>query len=687
MPPTPTHCPYCALQCGMFVDAGTVTPREDVPANAGGALCQKGWTAGDLLNAPDRVRAPLMRQRRDAPLRPVSWAAALDRIATEVRRIQRAAGPDAVAVFGGGGLTNEKAYQLGKFARVALRTANIDYNGRFCMSSAATAQNRAFGLDRGLPVPVTDLAEADVILLAGGNVAETMPPFVRHLAAQQDRGGRLIVIDPRETATARRADLHLQVTPGTDLALANGLLHLAMTEGLIDEAYVARRTSGFAAVRASVNAYWPERVEQITGVPVPSMREAVRLLGGAAKALILTARGAEQHATGTDTVTAFINLALGLGLPGRAGSGFGCLTGQGNGQGGREHGQKADQLPGYRRIDDPAAREHVARVWGVDPADLPGPGLSATELLAALGTPGGPRALLVFGSNPVVSAPDSTRIEERLDALDLLVVADFMPSETALRADVVLPTTQWAEETGTMTNLEGRVLLRRAAMPGPPDARSDLEIIAGLAGRLDAPGRFSAEPAEVFDELRAASAGGVADYSGITYERIVAETGVFWPCPGEGHPGTPRVFLDRFPTPDGRARALPVEHRGPAEVPCGDYPLYLTTGRVLAHYQSGAQTRRVRALTDAVPEAYVELHPDLAGRLGVTDGSTVRLTSRRGSATAKVTVTGAIRRDTVFLPFHWAAAARANLLTNPVLDPASRMPEFKVCAVRVERAA
>jgi assimilatory nitrate reductase catalytic subunit len=676
MPSTPTHCPYCALQCGMFVDAKKITPRVDVPANAGGALCQKGWSAGELLNAPDRLREPLMRPHRNAPLEAVSWDAALGRVAAEVRRIQRTYGSDAVAVFGGGGLTNETAYQLGKFARVALRTANIDYNGRFCMSSAAAAQNRAFGLDRGLPVPITDIAEADAILLAGGNVAETMPPFMRHLT------GRLIVVDPRTTPTARRADLHLQTAPGTDLALANGLLHLAMTEGLLDEAYLARRTSGFDAVRATVNAYWPGRVERITGVPVPLMREAVRVLGGAAGAFILTGRGAEQHATGTDTVTAFINLALGLGLPGRAGSGFGCLTGQGNGQGGREHGQKADQLPGYRRIDDPAAREHVARVWGVDPGDLPGPGLSAAELL---GTPGGPRALLVFGSNPVVSAPDSTRVAERLDALEFLAVADFVPSETAVRADVVLPTAQWAEQTGTITNLEGRVLLRRAAVPRPPGVRDDLEIIAGLAERLEAPGRFGADPAEVFDDLRAASAGGPADYSGITYERVVAETGVFWPCPAEGHPGTPRVFLDRFATPDGRARLVPVEHRGPAETTCGDYPLNLTTGRVLAHYQSGAQTRRVPELMEAAPGPYVELHRDLARRLRIDEGQAVRVTSRRGSVVAPARLSAAIRRDTVFMPFHWPDAARANLLTNPALDPTSRIPEFKVCAVRVEK--
>jgi assimilatory nitrate reductase catalytic subunit len=689
----------------MLVGPGTITPRDDIPANSGasgvagrshgggasgasggGALCQKGWTAGELLDTPDRLTVPLMRTRRDGPLEPVSWDAALDRITTEIRRIQRAYGRDAVAVFGGGGLTNEKAYQLGKFARVALRTSNIDYNGRFCMSSAAAAQNRAFGLDRGLPVPITDIAAADAILLVGANVAETMPPFVRHLIAQRERGGRLLVVDPRITPTAHRADLHLQVTPGTDLALANGLLHLAITEGLIDRTYLDERTSGFEAVRTVINGYWPERVERITGVPVPMMRAAVHLLGEAASALILTARGAEQHATGTDTVTAFINLALALGLPGRPGSGFGCLTGQGNGQGGREHGQKADQLPGYRRIDDPAAREHVGRVWGIDPDDLPGPGLSATELLNALGTPGGPRALLLFGSNPVVSAPDARSVEEHLDALDLLVVADFVPSETAVRADVVLPTAQWAEETGTVTNLEGRVLLRRAALPRPPEVRGDLEIRAALAERLEGPGRFSAEPAEVFDELRAATAGGLADYSGITYERIVAETGVFWPCPGEGHPGTPRVFLDRFATPDGRARLVPVEHRGPAEEISAEYPVYLTTGRVLAHYQSGAQTRRVRALVDAVPEAYVEIHPDLAERLEIEEGADISVTSRRGGAVAKARFSTAIRHDTVFMPFHWAGPARANLLTNPALDPTSRMPEFKVCAVRVERA-
>ncbi|GLW67325.1 molybdopterin oxidoreductase [Actinomadura rubrobrunea] len=700
MTDTPTHCPYCALQCGMTLGGASaapgpgrrrrpalrVTPREDVPANQGG-LCQKGWTSAELLTVPDRLTTPLMRARRGAPLEPCAWDRALDRIAAEVRRLRDAHGHDAVAVFGGGGLTNEKAYQVGKFARIALRTSQIDYNGRFCMSSAAAAVGRAFGLDRGLPGPITDLARADAILLAGGNVAETMPPFMRHVSAMRSAGGAFVVVDPRRTATARQADLHLQPAPGTDLALANGMLHLALTEGLVDEEYIAARTSGFAAVRTVVNAYWPARVERITGVPVPHMREAVRLLARGRRSYVLTARGAEQHARGVDTVTAFINLALALGLPGREGAGYGCLTGQGNGQGGREHGQKADQLPGYRGIDDPAARAHVAGVWGVDPAVLPGPGRSAYELLSALGAADGPKMLLLFGSNPVVSAPRSAAVEERLDALDFLVAADFVLSETAARADVVLPTAQWAEESGTMTNLEGRVLRRRRAVPPPPGVRTDLEIIAALARRLDAPGAWSADPAEVFDELRAASAGGPADYSGITYERIEREGGVFWPCPSPDHPGTPRPFLDRFATPDGRARFIPVEHTGAAEDVDAEYPVRLTTGRVLAQYQSGAQTRRVRPLAEAAPEPFVEIHPDLAGRLGIDDGADVRVTSRRGAATVRARLTDEIRHDTVFMPFHWAGEGRANLLTNPALDPVSRMPEFKVCAVRLEPVA
>ncbi|MEU3112778.1 molybdopterin oxidoreductase family protein [Micromonospora chalcea] len=683
-----THCPYCALQCGMVLRAtgdGVEVGARDFPTNRGG-LCQKGWTAADLLDHPDRLTTPLLRDRPGGELRPATWDEALDRIAAGVRDVQQRHGPDAVAVFGGGGLTNEKAYALGRFARVTLRTRHIDYNGRWCMSSAAAAGNRAFGIDRGLPFPLADLGRADTLLLVGANPAETMPPLMRHVTELRERGGRLIVVDPRATATARQADLHLQPLPGTDLAVANALLHIALTEGWLDRAYVAERTTGFDEVRRTVAGYWPAEVERLSGVPVADLYATARALATVDRAIILTARGAEQHAKGVDTVTALINLALALGLPGRPGSGYGCLTGQGNGQGGREHGQKADQLPGYRRIDDPAARAHVAGVWGVEPDSLPGPGVPAYQLLDALGTPSGARALLVFGSNPVVSAPRAARVESRLRALDLLVVADFVRSETAELADVVLPVAQWAEEDGTMTNLEGRVLRRRALREPPAGVRTELEILAALAGRLTDGAPLPSDPREVFAELGRASAGGPADYAGITWDRIDADTGVFWPCPDRDGPDTPRLFADRFPTPDGRARFHAVTHRPAAEPVCADYPLHFTTGRVLAQYQSGAQTRRVAALRRAAPGGFVELHPDLAARLGVTEGAPVRVVSRRGELRAPARLSTAIRPDTVFAPFHWPGAQRANSVTNDALDPVSGMPEFKICAVRVEPA-
>jgi assimilatory nitrate reductase catalytic subunit len=679
---TETHCPYCSLQCGMRL-SGRRTPEvsawEEFPVNEG-ALCRKGWSAAGLYGGRERLTSPLVRDRETGEWSAVSWDDALARVADGIRAAQADGGPDAVAVFGGGGLTNEKAYSLGKFARVALGTSQIDYNGRWCMSSAASAGIRAFGLDRGLPFPLADVEETDVLVLVGSNLAETMPPAARHLDRLRARGGKVVVIDPRRTPTGDRADLALQPVPGTDLALALGVLHLLVASGSVDADYLASRTTGWPAVQDSVAAWWPERVERVTGIDASEVRELAAMLGGSTseaarpKVMVLTARGAEQHSTGSDTVLAWINVALALGMVGVRGGGYGCLTGQGNGQGGREHGQKADQLPGYRRIDDPAARAHVAGVWGVEPDSLPGPGRSAYELLDALGTDDGPSAMLVFGSNIVVSAPNATHITSRLEALDLLVVCDMVMSETAAIADVVLPVTQWAEETGTMTNLEGRVILRQKAITPPSGVRSDLDVIADLAALLDSHVPFATAPEEVFAELGRASEGGPADYSTITYDRIRDEKGVFW--------GGERLFASSFNHPDGRARMYAVEHRGAAEQPDADYPIHLTTGRVLAQYQSGAQTRRTRALPDEGP--FVEVHPLLAGRLGVATGESVRVSTRRGTMTAPARVVTTIRPDTVFIPFHWVGA---NRLTNDALDPASRMPEFKVCAASVTAVA
>jgi len=689
---TRTHCPYCAFQCGMTVTTNQVDHQEvtikadaDFPVNRG-QMCVKGFTAGALLDHPARLRRPQLRTHAGT-LAPVAWDTALDFIAEKLIALRDAYGPAALGAFGGGCLTNEKAYLLGKFVRVVLRSPHIDYNGRYCMASAAAGQNLAFGLDRGLPFPVADIADARTLMLWGSNCADTMPPIMQWIFAQKDSGGALIVVDPRKTDTTRAATLHLQLTPGTDLALANGLLHLAIAERLIDADYIERRTEGFDDVRRAVLTSDPSHVERLTGVPIHQQLHAVRLLAQAPSSMTLSGRGAEQQSTGTDTVLALINLMLALGKVGKPASGYGCLTGQGNGQGGREHGQKADQLPGYRLIENPEHRAEIARIWGIAPEALPHKGKSAYELLDALGPDGGIRALLVVGSNVAVASPHASNIARKLRLLDLLVVCDAFENETTAAAHVVLPTTQWAEEEGTMTNLEGRVILRQRVQSAPPGVRSDLDVLGALAARLGhAEGFQFASTRDVFDELRRATAGARADYSGITYEKLRENQGVFWPCPSNEHPGTPRLFADAFPHPSGRARFHAVPTRRAAELPDAEYPLYLTTGRYKEHYNSGAQTRRVAQLVDARPEPRLQIHPRLAARLGVSEGETLLVESRRGAVRFAVSLSSDIRPDTLFAPFHWGGKRAVNLLTNPALDPISRMPEFKVCAVRARAA-
>jgi len=652
------------------------------PVNLG-RLCVKGLTAGELLENPARLLTPLIRDA-SGTLQPATWDAALDRVAQAFHATQRQHGLDAVGVFGSGALTNEKAYLLGKFARVVLRTPHIDYNGRYCMSSAAAGGNRAFGIDRGLPFPVSDIALARTLFVVGSNPFDTLPPISQWFEAQRANGGKLIVADPRRTPTARSADIHLQLTPGSDLALANGLLFVAIEERLLDEQFIRERTTGFDAVRRAVLQYHPAEVERLTGIAETALRQVVRLLANSGPSMILTGRGPEQQSKGVDSVLAFINLALGLGQVGKHGGGFGTLTGQGNGQGGREHGQKADQLPGYRLIEVDADREHLGRVWGVDPKILPRKGRSAYELLDSLGQPGGIRSLLVMGSNVAVASPHAGHVIERLRLLDFLVVCDSFLNETAALADVVLPVTQWAEEEGTMTNLEGRVIRRRIARRLPHDVRTDLDILGGLARRLGHGKHFEFASTEaVFNELRRATAGGIADYSGITYDRIDREDGVCWPCPSVDHPGTPRLFAERFHHPDGRAKFHAVVHRPAGEEPDANYPYYFTTGRYQEHYNSGAQTRNVSRLSTAKPVPRVQLHPELADQLGIDNGWVLTVESRRGKVDFQAELFTGIRPDTLFAPFHWGGKHAANLLTNPALDPISRMPEFKLAAVRI----
>ena len=681
----PTHCCFCGVQCGMYLRVARdgrvfgVEPRDhDINKLK---LCPKGVTAYQQVNHPDRLTHPLMRASKSDPLRPVSWDVALDRVVSEIDRIQEAYGRDAFAVYSGSSMTTEKTYLVGKFARVALCTANIDYNGRLCMVSAGAGNKKAFGVDRAAN-PWSDMFETDVILAAGTNVAECFPVMTQYFWGARDRGARLITVDPRETALARTADIHVGLRPGTDAAFFNGVLHVIERDGLIDDTFIASRTVGWEAVRDMVRTYTPEKTGGICGIEPALVERVARMWGEADKAMAFHARGIEHHIQGVGNVLTVINLVLATGQIGGPGKGYGTITGQGNGQGGREHGQKCDQLPGQRPIEDPEARAYISSVWGIDESELPDRGLTAVEIIHAAEA-GEIKGLIGLCNNPLVSMPRASRIARAYDALQFHCQLDFFLSETAARADVVFPVTAWAEDEGVTANAEGRIVKHNKATEPPEGVRTDWWIICELARRLGRhPEKFAFDsPRAIFEELRVASKGGLADYHGVTYERIEETGGIFWPCPEVDHPGTPRLFEDRFHHPDGKARFTVVEWGPPAEDVDDEFPIRLTTGRTVAHYLSGNQTRRIGALVQQAPTPWVEVHPSL----GFANGDPVKVISRRGKVTYPALVVSTIRADTAFVPYHWASPVAANVLTVDDLDPTSKIPEFKVCACRLEK--
>lgn len=680
---TLTHCPYCALNCGLKLNTtgGEVVGYERWKQSpfSGGALCSKGVTAWQQVHHRDRLLRPLVR--RDGQLVETTWEHALDLAAAGFADVRRRLGPAGNAVMGGGSLTNEKAYLVGKFARLALRTPHVDLNGRMCMSSAAAAATRAFGLDRAM-TPLDDLPHAQVAMVIGANISSTYPVKVPGMLDKVRRHGRVIVVDPRAGRFVAATDLHLALKPGTDAIIANGLLRAVAALGLVDRRFVDERTAGFDEALAAAEPWTPHRVEAATGVDARSLVEAARLLGSAKRAMVLHARGAEQQTSGTQNALAYINVALACGLAGRRGCGIVPLTGQRNGQGGREHGQRCDQLPGARSIEDPEHRRQVAATWGVEPERIPGRGRSFVEVFddAHEGRVAG---MLTISTNPAVSSPDLHKVRRALSRLEHLVVIDPFLSETAQFATVVLPGTTFAEEDGTITTTDGRVVRVDAAV-GPQPGRGDIDVFRNLANRLGAGRHFSfVDGREVFEELRRVSAGGPADYSGMTWDAIRSRGGIFWPCPEEGHPGTPLLYTERFAHPDGKARFHAVTPADPPVVADTEYPLVLTTGRVLAHYLSGNQTRRIEDQAAKAPEAYVEVHPATASRLGLQAGRPVRLTSRQGSVEVPWKDHGGLRRDMLFMPYHWPVA---NLLTADDLDPVSRIPGLKYTPVKLQPA-
>lgn len=697
-----THCCFCGQQCGLQLKVKDnevigFEPWYDFPFNRG-KLCPKGVKRYLQGSHPDRLLHAYERdETAPAGFRALPYEQAIARVAGEIERIQSEYGQDSFALLSGASLTTEKTYLMGKFAHMCLRTANIDYNGRLCMVSAAAGNKKSFGIDRAAN-PWSDILGAELVWISGANVAECAPITTDYVWQARENGARIIVVDPRITPIARTCNLFLPIKPGRDVALFNGILHLMIEHDWLDHGFIEQHTTGFEEVAEHVKEWTPQRTAEVTGIAERAIRQAAEWWGTAKTSFLMHARGIEHHSHGVQNVLGAINMVLASGRIGRENCGYATITGQGNGQGGREHGQKCDQLPGGRDLVNPEHRAYVAGVWGMDPADLPQPGVDAYEIFRKINA-GEIKGLLSICFNPVVSLPDNSFIRQALEKLEFYVAIDFFLNETARYADVVLPGSLHEEDEGVVTTVEGRVIKINKAVDCPGEAREDWRIIQDIARVLGrGRGLTFNSPAEIFDELRQASKGGVADYSGITYDKIERQHGIFWPCPSEDHPGTPRLFepgswnpvaqgKGPFYFPDGRARFNVARYTPPAEEVDQEYPLILTTGRVVSQFLSGTQTRRIGPLLDQYPEPRIELHPLLAERLGLADGDWATAESRRGSCTLRAHVVQTIRPDTIFIPYHWPGRKSANQLTISAQDPISKIPEYKVCAVRLKKAA
>jgi assimilatory nitrate reductase catalytic subunit len=697
-----THCCFCGQQCGIQLkvrgqEVIGFEPWEDFPFNRG-MLCPKGVKRYLQGSHADRLLTALARDPQSpGGFRPLPYDAAIQRTASEMARLQSTYGAGSIGVLSGASLTTEKTYLLGKFARVCLKTPYIDYNGRLCMVSAGAANKKAFGIDRATN-PWADLVGAEVIWVAGSNIAECAPITTNYLWQAREHGARIIMQDPRITPAARTADLYLPVKPGRDAALFAGVLQILIRRGLIDQAFIDAHTSGFRDVAAYCREWPIERTAEVTGVPERSIVQLADWWGNARTSFLLHARGIEHHSNGVQNALGAINLVLATGRIGRPHCGYGTIVGQANGQGGREHGQKCDQLPGWRDISNPEHRQYIAGVWGVDEKDLPGPGVDAYEMFRKIDA-GEIKGLISICFNPKVSLPDNTFVTRALEKLEFYVAIDFFLNDTARHADIVLPGSLHEEDEGTVTQVEGRVIKINKAVECPGEAREDWRIIQDLARALQRPRGFTfTAPREIFEELRRASRGGVADYSGVTYERIEREYGVFWPCPSEDHPGTPRLFepgsynpiakgSGPFYFPDGRARFNVAEYRPPVDDAGEEYPVYLTTGRVVSQFLSGTQTRRIGPLVRQYPEPQIEMHTRLAASLGLQTGDWATVETRRGAITLRAHVVTTIRPDTVFVAYHWPGPKSPNRVTVAAQDPISKIPQYKVCGCRVSKAA
>jgi formate dehydrogenase alpha subunit len=670
-----TVCPYCGCGCGLVL--GTrggrivrVRGDADNPVNRG-SLCVKGRFGLDFVTAPDRLTAPLVR--RNGRLEPATWQEALDLVAARFTQIKNAHGADALAGFSSAKCTNEENYLFQKFMRAAVGTNNVDHCARLCHASTVAGLARAFG-SGAMTNSIGELEGADCIFVTGSNTTEAHPIIALVIKAAVTRhGAGLIVADPRRIDLVRFAALHMRQRAGTDVALFNAMMNVIISEGLADQEFIAGRTEGYDEFRKSVVDYTPERAEAITGVPAAKIREAARMYAAAERASIVYSMGITQHTTGTDNVMALANLAMLTGSIGRASTGVNPLRGQNNVQGACDMGALPNVYPGYQAVDSPEARDKFQNAWGVPLSDKPG--LTVVEIINAAGE-GHIRGLYIMGENPMISDPNVNHVAEALAKVDFLCVQDIFLTETAALADVVLPAVSFAEKDGTFTNTERRLQRLRKVLPPPGQARQDWEIVSDLSERLGYPMRYEG-PSEIMDEIASLT----PIYGGVSFERLEKQS-LVWPCPDKGHPGTVFLHEGRFSRGLGKFHATPF--RAAAELPDAKYPYVLTTGRLLQHFHTGTLSRRTPGLDEIAPPTPFEINPADAERDGIADGDMVELETRRGSVRATARVTERSPRGMVFMPFHYHEAP-ANVLTNDALDPVARIPEFKVCAVRLSK--
>ena len=684
-------CPFCGVGCQLTYHVADnriqyVTGR-DGPSNHG-RLCVKGRYGFDYAAHPHRLTKPLVR-RAGVPksadvaidpgnwsevFREATWEEALELAAKGLARI-RDEDRYALAGFGSAKGSNEEAYLFQKLVRTGFGTNNVDHCTRLCHASSVAALMEGVG-SGAVSNQVSDVLKAEVVIVIGANPTVNHPVAATWMKNAAQRGTKLIVADPRRTELARHATHFLQFNPDTDVALLNAMIHSIIDEGLVNEAFIKDRTSGYEALKENARDFSPEKMAPICGIPAQTIREVARLYATSKGSMILWGMGISQHVHGTDNARCLIALALMTGQIGRPGTGLHPLRGQNNVQGASDSGLIPMVFPDYQRVDNPEANKRFESLWGTQLDSKPG--LTVVEVVNAA-YEGRIRGMYIMGENPAMSDPEADHAREALAKLEHLVVQDIFLTETAYLADVVLPATAFPEKTGTFTNTDRMVQLGRKAIEPPGEAREDLWIILELARRLGLDWQY-AHPRDVFEEMRR----GMNSIAGITWERLERDSCVVYPCESEGDPGQPVVFQTHFPTATGRAKFVPADLITAAERPDRDYPMVLITGRQLEHWHTGAMTRRAGVLDALEPEPVVSMHPlDLAG-LKARPGDIVTVESRRGRISLYARVDEGTPRGAVFVPFAFYEAA-ANVLTNPVLDPFGKIPEFKYCAVKVTR--